>query len=432
LKYRPTKLKIAMLSIHSSPIGELGTRDTGGMSVYVRETAKELGINGHHIDIFTQHNIGKHDPVIHLYDNVRLVHLSGGTCKNIDKSSLHGVLPKLFNELESFRIKENITYDIIHSHYWLSGNLGLKLQSSWNVYHLITYHTIGAVKNLTCSTENASELRLTNEKKLAKLCDQIVVPTQKEKEYVIQYYDSPHDKIRIVPCGVNLDLFKPQDKLSARRELGFHTDDLIVLYVGRYTPIKGLDRLFTAFRNLTHLSHLRLVMVGGDGEHSPMFRQLQSKTTALHLENRLIFAGRVDQEILPQYYSAADVLVVPSYYESFGLVALEALACGTPVVTTPVGAMEKIVKNDVTGYIATDSNPQHFAGRIEAILLKQKQNGLSPSKIRASVSQLTWSRSASLLLDAYRAALEDTLETGLDDETVAKNRELKRFRETRS
>jgi D-inositol-3-phosphate glycosyltransferase len=163
-----------------------------------------------------------------------------------------------------------------------------------------------------------------------------------------------------------------------------------------------------------------------------MFRQLQSKTTALHLENRLIFAGRVDQEILPQYYSAADVLVVPSYYESFGLVALEALACGTPVVTTPVGAMEKIVKNDVTGYIATDSNPQHFAGRIEAILLKQKQNGLSPSKIRASVSQLTWSRSASLLLDAYRAALEDTLETGLDDETVAENRELKSFRETRS
>jgi D-inositol-3-phosphate glycosyltransferase len=404
LKYRSKALKIAMLSIHSSPIGELGTRDTGGMSVYVRETAKELGRKGHHIDIFTQHNIGKHDPVIHLYDNVRLVHLSGGTRGNIDKSSLYKVMPQLFKELESFRIQENITYDIIHSHYWLSGILGLTLQSSWDTYHLITYHTIGTVKNLTCPTENSSELRLTNEKKLAKLCDHIVVPTQKEKEYVIQYYDSPHDKIRIVPCGVNLDLFKPQDKLFARRQLGFHADDLIVLYVGRYTPIKGLDRLFKAFRNLTHLSHLRLVMVGGDGEHSPMFKQLQSKATALHIENRLIFAGRVDQKILPQYYSAADVLVLPSYYESFGLVALEALACGTPVVTTPVGAMEKIVKDDVTGYIATDSDPQHFAGCIETILLKQKQNGLSPSKIRASVSQFTWSKTASLLLDAYREA----------------------------
>jgi D-inositol-3-phosphate glycosyltransferase len=394
-------MKIAMLSIHSSPIGDLGTRDTGGMSVYVREMAKELGRKGHHVDIFTQHNVGKHDQIIHLYNNVRLVHLSGGTRGNITKSSLYEVLPQLFNELESFRIEENITYDIIHSHYWLSGVLGLKLQSFWNAQHLITYHTIGAMKNLTGSTENASELRLTNEKKLAKLCDQIVVPTQKEKEYLRRYYDIPYDKIRIIPCGVDFDRFKPQDKVSARRQLGFHADDRIVLYVGRYTPIKGLDRLFTAFRNLTHLPHLQLVMVGGDGEHSPMFRQLQSKAKALHIENRMMFAGRVDQETLPVYYSAADVLVVTSHYESFGLVALEALACGTPVVTTQVGAMEKIVKDDVTGYVATDSDPQYLAGRIEAIL--QKQNGLSPSKIRASVSQFTWSRSASLLVEAYRS-----------------------------
>jgi len=403
MKWRPTGLKIAMLSIHSSPIGELGTKDTGGMSVYVREMAKELGRKGHHIDIFTQHNVGNYDPVVHLYDNVRLVHLSGETRGNIAKSSLYDVLPQLFNELESYRIKENITYDIVHSHYWLSGILGLKLQSSWNAYHLITYHTIGAMKNLTCSTENSSELRLASEKKLAELCDQIILPTQKEKEHLIQYYHAPVDKIRIVPCGVDLELFKPMDKLSVRRHLGFHVNDLIILYVGRYTPIKGLDRLLNTFPKLTHLPHLRLVMVGGDGEHSSMLKQLQSKAKELHIENRLMFAGRVDQETLPQYYSAADVLVVPSYYESFGLVALEALACGTPVVTTSVGAMEDIVKNGITGYVATDSDTQHFAGCIEAILQKKMQNGLSPSKIRASVSEFTWSRSASLLLEAYRA-----------------------------
>jgi len=413
LKYRSKALKIAMLSIHSSPIGDLGTKDTGGMSVYVREMAKELGRKGHHIDIFTQHNVGKHDPVIHLYDNVRLVHLSGETRGNIAKSALYEVLPQLFNELESFRIKENITYDIIHSHYWLSGVLGLKLQSSWNARHLITYHTLGAVKNLTCPTENASELRLTNEKKLAQLCDQIVLPTQKEKEHLIQYYHAPVDKIRIVPCGVNLGLFKPMDKLSVRRHLAFHVDDLIVLYVGRYTPIKGLNRLFKTFRYLIHLPNLRLVMVGGDGEHSPMLKQLRSKAKVLGIENRLMFAGRVDQEILPEYYSAADVLVVPSYYESFGLVALEALACGTPVVTTPVGAMEKIVQDGVTGYVSTDSDPQHFAGCVEAILLKQQQNNLSPSKIRASVLEFTWSRSASLLIEAYRPASTDTSEIGI-------------------
>ena len=404
MKWRPTGLKIAMLSIHSSPIGDLGTRDTGGMSVYVREMAKELGKKGHHIDIFTQHNVGNYDPVMHLYDNVRLVHLSGGTRGNIAKSSLYEALPQLFNELESFRFKENITYDIIHSHYWLSGVLGLKLQSSWDAYHLITYHTIGAVKNLTCSTENASELRLTNEKKLAKLCDQIVLPTQKEKDYLIQYYHAPVDKIRIVRCGVNLELFKPMDKLSARRQLALPIDDPIILYAGRFAPIKGLDRLLKSFSYLAHPSLPRLVMVGGDSDHSPMLRQLQSEAKALHIENRLMFAGRVDQETLSQYYSAADVLVVPSYYESFGLVAMEALACGTPVVTTPVGAMEKIVKDGVTGYVAKDTDPQYYAGLIEAILLKQQQKVLSPAIIRASVSEFTWAKSASVLLDAYRAA----------------------------
>ena len=403
MKWRPTGLKIAMLSIHSSPIGDLGTRDTGGMSVYVREMAKELGRQGHHIDIFTQHKVGRQDSVLDLYNNVRLVHLPGGKRENITKSSLYEALPQLFNELESFRIKENITYDVVHSHYWLSGVLGLKLQSSWNAHHLITYHTIGAMKSLTCLTENSSELRLASEKKLAELCDQIVLPTKKEKEHLIQYYHAPVDNIRIVPCGVNLELFKPMDKLSVRRHLGFHVNDLIVLYVGRYTPVKGPDRLLQSFSYLTRPSLPRLVMVGGDGEHSSMFKQLQSKAKMLHIENRLMFAGRVDQEILPQYYNAADVLVVPSYYESFGLVALEALACGTPVVTTSVGAMEDIVKDGVTGYVATDSDPQHFAGYIEAILQKQKQNGLSPSKIRASVSEFTWSRSAALLLEAYQA-----------------------------
>jgi D-inositol-3-phosphate glycosyltransferase len=407
LKYRLEALKIAMLSIHSSPIGDLGTQDTGGMSVYVREMAKELGKKGHYIDIFTQQDTGGHEPVVHLNDNVRLIRLSGGTDRNIPKSSLYEVLPKLFDELDSFRIQENISYDIIHSHYWLSGVLGLKLQSFWNVRHLITYHTIGAMKNLTCSTENSSELRLASEKKLAKLCDRIIVPTQKDQEYLIQHYDAPYDNIRIVPCGINLDRFKPHDKISARRRLTLPVDDPIILYVGRFSPIKGLDRLFKSVSFITRLSHSLLVMVGGDGERSPMSQHLKKKAKTFHIQDRVIFAGRVDQKNLPLYYSAADVLVVPSYYESFGLVALEALACGTPVVTTSVGAMEDIVKKGVTGYVATYSDTRHFSGLIEAILLKQKRNGLSPSTIRESVSEFTWDRSASLLFEAYLSTLKN-------------------------
>ncbi len=395
-------LNIAMLSIHSSPIGDLGTQDTGGMSVYVRELSKEFGRRGHCIDIFTQHNSGRHQRVVDLYDNVRLIHLSAGTRSTVSKRSLYAYLPQLFHDLESFKIKENIEYDILHSHYWLSGVLGAMGHSAWDIPHLLTYHTIGAVKQQICPSENEPELRLTSERRLAKDCNGLVVATQKEKE-CLSRYDVPDDKITVIPCGVDLHRFKPLDKPSARRQLGFSGDDFMVLYVGRYVPVKGLHRLLETVGRLTHLPGLRLVMVGGDGPHTPMFRQLQSEATALNIQNRITFAGRVEQKTLPQYYSAADVLAVPSYYESFGLVALEALACGTPVVTTPVGAMEKIVKDGGTGHVATDSDPKHFARLIEDVWLKQQKNSLSPSKIRASVTEFTWERSASLLLEAYRS-----------------------------
>jgi len=396
-------LNIAMLSIHSSPIGDLGTQDTGGMSVYVRELAKEFGRRGHCIDIFTQHNSGRHQRAVDLYDNVRLIHLSGGTRGAVSKGSLYAYLPQLFHDLESFKVKENIEYDILHSHYWLSGVLGAMAQSAWNIHHLLTYHTIGTVKQQTCPSEHEPELRLTSERRLARGCDGLVVATQKEKEYLSRYDAVSDDKITVIPCGVDLHRFKPLGKPSVRRQLGFSDDDFIVLYVGRYAPVKGLRRLLETVGRLTHLPGLRLVLVGGDGPHTPMFRQLQSEATALNIQNRVTFAGRVEQKTLPQYYSAADVLAVPSYYESFGLVALEALACGTPVVTTPVGAMEKIVKDGVTGYVATNSDPTNFARLIEAVWLKQQENGLSPSKIRASVTEFTWARSASLLLEAYRS-----------------------------
>ena len=402
MKSRPSALNIAMLSIHSSPIGDLGTQDTGGMSVYVRELSKEFGRRGHCIDIFTQHNSGRHQRVVDLYDNVRLIHLSGGNRGTVSKRSLYAYLPQLFRDLDSFKIKENIEYDILHSHYWLSGVLGAMARSAWDIPHLLTYHTIGAVKQQICPSENEPELRLTSEQKLAKDCDGLVVATQKEKEYLSRY-DVPVDKITVIPCGVDFHRFKPLDKPSARRQLGYSGDDFMVIYVGRYAPVKGLHRLLETVGRLTHLPGLRLVMVGGDGPHTPMFRQLQSKAAALNIQNRVTFAGRVEQKTLPQYYSAADVLAVPSDYESFGLVALEALACGTPVVTTPVGAMEKIVKDGVTGYVATDSDPKHFARLIEAVWLKQQENSLSPSKIRDSVTEFTWTRSASLLLEAYRS-----------------------------
>jgi D-inositol-3-phosphate glycosyltransferase len=246
---------------------------------------------------------------------------------------------------------------------------------------------------------------LANEKRLTSVCDGIVVPSENEKGYLVEHYDAQQDKIRVIPCGVNLERFKPMDKTAARRLLAFSIDAFIVLYVGRYSPVKGLDRLLMALSFLGHLDSLKLVLAGGDGEHSGMVDHLQAAATALNVGHRLVIAGRVDQKILPVYYSAADVLVVPSHYESFGLVALEALACGTPVVATPVGAMTTIIQDDVTGYVAAYWDEEHFAQLMEAILTQQHQNELSSSEIRASVMDWTWERSASMLLEAYKERL---------------------------
>lgn len=407
MKRRPAGLNVAMLSIHSSPIGNLGTKDTGGMSVYIRELAKELGRRGHRIDIFTQNNHAKHDPVINLYENVRLIHLSGQTNAKITKSSLYDYLPQIFQDLESFRTTEKLAYDIIHSHYWLSGVLGAKTRSFWNAHHVLTYHTIGAVKQLACSGENEPDLRLKEERRLAILCDRIVVPCRKEKDFLIQVYNAPENRIQIIPCGVNFDRFQPLDKKIARNRLGLGMQDSIVLYVGRHTPVKGLDLLLNAVGHLAGVPHVRLLILGGDGRQSAMFQDLQYRTKSLNLFDCVTFAGRIDQEKLPLYYSAADVLVIPSYYESFGLVALEALACGTPVVTTPVGAMEMIVKNGATGYVADNSDPQHLARLIEAVLVKQRQDDLSPAKVRASVAKFSWTRSAAKMLAAYQTLMTD-------------------------
>ena len=403
MKYQSASLNIAMLSIHSSPVGELGTRDTGGMSVYIRELAKTLGSWGHRVDVFTGRNDGKKDPVFDVYDNVRIIYLTGGTNRNVDKASIDEHLPQFCLDLESFRNREKIKYDIIHSHYWLSGVLGAEARLLWGARLVHTYHTIGAVKNHVCPGENESELRLSNEERLGKLCDLIIVPTEKERDYLTRFYETPRDKVRVIPCGVNLERFKPVDKIIARRELGLRLEDRVVLYVGRHAPVKGIDRLIEAFSHLTHHPHVRLVMVGGDEESSPMFQQLRSRATALNIQKNIVFTGRVEQKALPLYYSAADVLAVPSYYESFGLVALESLACGTPVVTTPVGDMPNIIKDGITGYVAVDPAPKSFAECIETVLTKQQTNGFSPARIRASVTGITWEATASKVLEAYRS-----------------------------
>jgi len=390
-----------MLSIHSSPIGELGTKNTGGMSVYIRELARHLGTFGHRVDIYTRLNGTPHNQVIDLYEHVRLIHLSAGSNAYVQKLALYYYLSDFLRALEGFKNQQDLRYDLIHSHYWLSGRLGSWVQDRWDIPHVVMFHTLGTVKNIAGVADPEPDLRIATEKKLTRTCDRILAPTDREKENLLKHCHTSAEKIGVVPCGVNLDLFRPMDKAAARQRLGFGGDGPIVLYVGRFDPIKGIDRLLEAMAYLKHLKRMRLVIIGGDGPDTPEYQNLQQLSAGFGIQESVRFVGRIEQKNLPPYYSAADVLVVPSYYESFGLVGLESLACGTPVVAADVGAMRHIVQDGKTGRIVADATPRSLAQAVETFLAGSGYNKLSADLIRASVLKFGWSNVAAAVIDEY-------------------------------
>jgi D-inositol-3-phosphate glycosyltransferase len=398
-----------MLSIHSSPIGELGTKNTGGMSVYIRELARHLGTFGHHIDIYTRLNGTPHNQIIDLYDRVRLIHLSAGSIGYVHKLALYYYLSDFFRALEGFKNQQDLNYDLVHSHYWLSGRLGSWVQDRWNIPHIVMFHTLGTVKNIVGVADPEPDLRIATEKKLTRTCDRILAPTEREKENLLKYCHTPVEKIGVVPCGVNLDLFRPMDKAAARKRLGFGADGPIVLYVGRFDPIKGIDRLLEAMAYLKHLKRMRLIIIGGDGPDTPEYQNLQRLTAGFGVQQSVHFVGRIEQKNLPPYYSAADALVIPSYYESFGLVGLESLACGTPVVATRVGAMTRLLREDETGLVVADATPRGLAKGIQKIISSSANPSLSVHAIRASVLKYGWSDVASAVVNEYETMIRNSL-----------------------
>lgn len=396
-------LRIAMLSIHSDPIGELGTRDTGGMSVYIRELARELGRRGHDIDIYTRSQENGDHATTHLYENVRLIHLGVPNGHSLSKLAIYPYLPKYFRAIERFCTAEDLTYDIVHSHYWLSGQLGRMVQKLWNCPHLTTFHTLGKVKDQTGAGEREPGFRIAAEKEIVQNSRRILAPTARERDNLIRLYGAPSQKIGIVPCGVNLDLFYPHEKTAARTELGFDPSGTILLYIGRFDPLKGLGSLLEAIPHLKKGHRIRLVVIGGDGDHSTEVQAMVEKTKQLKIANQVIFAGQTDQHHLRPYYAAADMLVMPSSYESFGMVALEALACGRPVVAPPVGAADSLIRKSRAGFIVADSSPQSLAAGIHSVLANAD---LPPAEvIRESILEYSWPNVASAVIAEYENAV---------------------------
>ena len=399
-------MKVAMLSVHSCPLGKLGGKNTGGMSVYIRELARELGRRGHLVDVYTRAHKSIHDRIVEFDRNARIIHLKAGENEEIEKLAIYPHLADFASDLENFRKHNGLQYDVIHSHYWLSGRAGKWIQRWWNIPHITMFHTVGAVKNAIAIGEHEPKLRLDTEKELVKACHRIIASTDREKEDLARYYSCP-ETISVIPCGVNLHLFKPIDKARALRHLGLNGEE-IILFVGRIDPLKGIDNLLMAMTYLKRQG-LKLIVIGGDEQSQPEVERLKRLSRGLQIHDSIAFHGLVKQEMLPYFYSAADLCVVPSYYESFGLVALESLACGTPVVATKVGCVESVIREGETGYVVMDNAPRRLAEKIALLLSKSNERPESPESIRASVSSFSWSNIADAIVNEYRAVIGNYL-----------------------
>lgn len=402
------RLKIAVLSVHSCPLGNLGTKDTGGMSVYIRELAREMGRQGHQVDVYTRYHNQADTQVVELGQNSRLIHLRAGDKEEIDKLAIFPHLPDFTCNLESFRVLNNLQYDLVFSHYWHSAWVGNRLQQWWKVPNISVFHTLAAIKNTFNIGENEPELRIEAEAELIRNSQHIIATTNREKEVLAGHYGASPEQIGVVPCGVNFEIFSPVEKEKVKKALGFNNEK-IILFVGRIDPLKGIENLLKAVRCLPENHKTKLVIIGGDKYSQPEIERLKTLCTELQIHDAVTFKGLIEHNELPDYYSAADVCVIPSFYESFGLVALESLACGTPVVANDVGDLKNIIRQGETGFVTTDNSPQSLADKIETVLSWSETDIKSLLHTRASIARYGWSNIASEVIDEFGLVLSGPL-----------------------
>ncbi len=368
------------------------------MNVYVRQVSSALAELGWQVDIFTRERCTDHQGVVALNERVRVVHLQAGPV-DAPKEELHRHLPSFAGELEKFRASNGLSYDLIHSHYWLSGWVGDDLSREWGVPHVTTFHTTAELKSRAVAGEAESSLRSCAERKIVGSADRIIASTRHEYDSLASLYEADQDRIRVVPAGVDLDMFRPGEQKRARDKLGLD-GERILLYVGRMDAIKGLDVLIHSVAYMETPCNLKVLVIGGSKQDRE-FDKAQKLVNTLGVADKVDFLGTLEHESMPLYYQAADVCVVPSYYESFSLVALESMACGTPVVASRVGGLQTVVKDNRSGYLVPWHCPDAFADRLEILLANdslRKSLGRQASEL---AKRLSWKATASSIAEVY-------------------------------
>jgi len=400
-------MNICAISFHCCPFSLLGGDGTGGMNVYLREICSVAeSFPDNKIDVFTRIQNPRISGIKSFSPQARVIHLKGGPEGPMDRTQLHDSLPEFTDNLESFIIRNKEKYDVIYSHYWLSGLVGEKIKRRFGIPLVHIYHTLAFMKKRVLESVNREHpLRRRSEQHLAQFSDAIICSSGHEMQCLIDEYCIPRSKIKIIYPGVNQTLFTPSDGARTPLKMKRRKGERIFLYVGRIDPVKGLMSVIDALSLLKRddaslYGLLKLVIIGGGRKDKELrqnkeYDRLQGAIKRDNLNGKIIFLGSKKQNQLRRYYSASDALVVPSLYESFGLVAVEALACGTPVIVSKIGELESLVRERKNGFTFHPNDSASLADSIrhffsQEIIIEDKQ------KIRNDVlKRFSWVKTAS-------------------------------------
>jgi len=409
--------RVAMLSVHTGPLAQLGGSKTGGMNVYVRELSRALGRRGLLVDVFTRAG-GDEEPRIRtdLGENVRVIYVPAGPVNVSSPDALIPYLSDFATGVCHFAHEQYIRYDLLHSHYWLSGLVAEQLRQMWGPIPIVQmYHTLGHMKNRIADDESqrASQARIDGERRIARFASRLVAATPAEEDQLIQLYNADPTRIAVIPPGVDLCHFYPQSKTDMRRQLGLAPDRKIALFVGRIEPLKGIDTILQATRLLCDANpalaeELTVAIVGGSpwaAQLDAEMARLQSLRTELGLVQIVRFVGARQQSVLPDFYSAADLVLMPSHYESFGMVGLEAMACGAPLIAAKVGGLAYLVKDGQTGFLIPPRAPEELADRMGLLLDDELLRWKMGRAARKEARRYSWRLIVERMLGVYASVV---------------------------
>jgi D-inositol-3-phosphate glycosyltransferase len=414
---RPAPRRVAMLSVHTSPLDQPGTGDAGGMNVYIVETARRLARLGTDVEIFTRATSSDLPAAVELAPRVTVRHVTAGPFEGLGKQDLPGQLCAFTaGVMRAEAMREPGHYDLVHSHYWLSGQVGWLAAERWQVPLVHSMHTMARVKNLALADGDAPEptARAIGEAQVVEAADRLVANTAEEARQLVDLYGADPDRVVTVAPGVDLTAFAPGGRAAARRALGIRAGAEVLLFVGRIQPLKGPDVLLRAAARMlaaepTLRERLLVVVVGGpSGSGTARPEALRALAGSLGIADVVRFEPPVSRGELPRWYRAADVTVVPSYSESFGLVAVESQACGTPVVASAVGGLPTAVADGVSGVLVDGHAADHYARVLSGLLHDPARRARMSAGALTHARRFGWDFTASALLEVYADALAES------------------------